>query len=206
MNLRENEMKLKYICFENLEAWETAFFDEAWPAWNKTDLEKDSPEDVFGFLDKLAADPAGNEGSEKVYSLAIDRGEESSDDPLDHKPLKFRKDQIFRWVFEEVMGYYVQEWREYDLDRIVTAAWQQGGSLFDLICDNFCVYEHYFAKVPGDLSDQEAAEAAFNSPDGVREVACRRDRLPGDEILKVRRLQDENGWMTTYAELWSERT
>ncbi len=206
MNLRENEMKLKYICFENREAWETAFFDEAWPAWNKTDLEKDSPEDVFGFLEKLAADAAGNEGSEKVYYLAIDREAESSDDPLDHKSVNFRKDQIFRWVFEEVMGYYVQAWREYDLDRIVTAAWQKGGVLFDLICDNFCVYENYYAEVPGELSDEEAAEAAFNSPAGVLEVACRRDRLPGDEILRVSRGRNENGQMMTYAELWSERT
>ncbi len=198
-------MKLKYASFENQEEYEKALESGERPSWKRTDLDKDSVEDVFDFLETFAADDSSIDlidFIEEVHVLVIDRDGESSDELRDHKPLK---DQHNDRILKEITEYF-RDKRPEDMQRLVTLAWQADFSYFDYwLCGSYFIYEHYSADVPGDVSDQEAEEAALKSPNGVLDVFYSREIKSGSELLKVTRFRDKDGQMMTHADCYRRK-
>jgi len=193
-------MKLKYMCFDSREEEDNVLFCDAWPGWKKLDLEKDSPEKVFNFLEAMAADARRNAGSEQVCYLVIDSEGESSDNPRDHRPGIDRDHFYFRCGFSCIKNYYFDKDREYVLERIAEIAWKKGGCFFDFLCSEGFIYGCFLANVPGDVSDQEAEEAALSA--GVRYV-CPAFALPYEE-RSIRRFRNRAGRLITSAEIWKK--
>ncbi len=194
-------MKLKYMCFDSNEDRLDAFYCDAWPAWKKLDLEKASPEKVFRFLESVAADASRNADSEQICYLAADSEGESSDNPRDHMAHGTLKDSILRSVYHLVDNYYYGKDREYVLERIAEIAWKKGGCFFDFLCSKGLIYGCYSADVPGDVSDQEAEEAALSA--GVRYI-CPAFAFNYEEC-SIRRFRNRRtGRLITRAEIWKK--
>jgi len=195
-------MKLKYASFENQEEYEKALESGERPSWKRTDLDKDSAEDVFDFLETFASEDGSIQCIGEVHVLVIDRDGESSDELRDHEPLK---DQHNDRILKEITEYFRNK-RPDDMQRLVTLAWQADFSYLDYwLCGSYFIYEHYSADVPGEVSDQEAEEAALNSPNGVLDVVCSKYIKPESELLKVRRFRDKDGQMMTHADCYRRK-
>lgn len=96
--------------------------------------------------------------------------------------------------FVDILTYF-SEMRESDMRALVTLAWKEYEHLYEKLCRFFHVYEFYHAEVAGELSDDEAVEAALNSPEGVRNVIWAKE--PMDATLKLYVWQGKTGTTTT---------
>ncbi len=192
-------MKLKYMCFDSREEEDAALSCGTW-AWRKLDLEKDSPEKVFSFLEAMAADARRNAGSEQICYLVIDSEGESSDDPRDHRAGIDRDHWFFESGFFNISNYYYEKDREYVLEDIAAIAWKKGGCFFDRLCSKGLIYGCFSADVPGDVSDQEAEEAALSA--GVRYIC---PSFAFDyEGRSIRRFRNRTGRLVTHATIWKQ--
>ncbi len=165
------------------------------------DLDKDSAERMLAVLEILKA------SNDSVFMKTAYKGNSWEGfnkyffDLMESNPKKWSNCRFYL----ELIIQYLHVRRPAVLQKLVTLVWQKGSEFYDSISTYFYVYERFSADVLGDLSDDEAAEAALNSPAGVLEVICRREPLPEDEILKVSKYRNRRENIMTHADLWREK-
>ena len=165
-------MKLKYTYFDSQAQYDEAVASGEQAAWKVLDVDTASVEDFAEYMENLLIDDSAPECSEEIHILVIDRDGTASDDFREASAHK-GCDQL---DYATVLNYFA-ETREKDMQELVSLAWGEYEHLYEKLGRFFNIYERYSVEVRGELSDEEAVEAALNSPDGVREVIFSREPL-----------------------------
>lgn len=165
-------MKLKYTYFANREQYDEAYASGEQVTWSLCDVDNDSVEGFAEYMENILIDDSAPECSEEIHILVIDRDGTSSDDFREYSAHK-GCDQL---DYATVLNYFAEH-RASDLQELVSLAWGEYEHLYEKLCRFFHVYESYHIEVRGELSDDEAVEAALNSTDGVREVIYSKEPL-----------------------------
>ena len=183
-------MKLKYTYFGNREEYDEAVESGEQVTWSLCDVDHDSVEGFAQYMENILIDDSAPECAEEIHILVIDNDGSASDDFRDahaHKGC----DQL---DYASILTYFA-ETREKDMQELVSLAWGEYEHLYEKLCRFFHVYERYHIEVSGELSDDEAVEAALNSTDGVREVIYKKEPL--EITLEKFIWQGKTGTMTT---------
>lgn len=183
-------MKLKYTYFANREQYDEAVASGEQVTWSLCDVDHDSVEGLAEFMENILIDDTAPECSEEIHILVIDRDGTASDDFRDASAHK-GCDQL---DYATVLNYFAEK-REKDMQELVTLARKEYEHLYEKLCRFFNIYERYSVEVRGELSDEEAVEAALNSPDGVREVIYSKEPL--EVTLKLDVWQGKTGTTST---------
>ncbi len=180
-------MKLKYTYFDSKAQYEEAVASDFQAAWKVLDVDTASVEAFAEYMENVIIDDSAPECSEEIHILVIDRDGTASDD---FREFSIRNcDQL-----ETVLNYFAEK-RESDMKALVALAWKEYEHLYEKLCRFFHVYERYSVEVRGELSDEDAVEAALNSTDGVREVIYSKEPL--EVTLKKDVWQGKTGTTTT---------
>ena len=183
-------MKLKYTYFETREQYDEAYASGEQVTWKILDVDTANVEDFAEYMENVIIDDSAPECAEEVHILVIDRDGSAPDDFREvhaHKGC----DQL---DYASILTYFAEH-RESDMRTLVTLAWKEYEHLYEKLCLFFNVYEFYHAEVRGEPSDDEAVEAALNSPEGVRNVIWSKEPL--DATLKLYVWQGKTGTTTT---------
>lgn len=162
-------MKIKYTYFDSKAQYDEAVEAGEQAAWKVCDVDHDSVEYFAAYMENILIDDSAPECAEEIHILVIDRDGTSSDD--------FREFSIRNCDQLETVLNYFAETREKDMQELVSLAWGEYEHLYEKLCRLFHVYESYHIEVNGELSDDEAVEAALTSTDGVREVLYKKEPL-----------------------------
>lgn len=165
-------MKLKYTYFDSKAQYDEAVSSDFQAAWKVLDVDTASVEDFAEYMENILIDDSAPECSEEIHILVIDRDGTSSDDFRDASAHK-GCNQI---DYASILTYFAEK-REKDMQELVSLARGEYKHLYEKLCRFFHVYESYHIEVNGELSDEEAVEAALNSTDGVREVIYKKEPL-----------------------------
>lgn len=162
-------MKLQYTYFDSKAQYDEAVASGEQVTWKVLDVDHDSIEDFAEFMENILIDDSASECAEEIHILVIDRDGTASDDFREYST-RCQPD------YETVLNYFAEK-REKDMQELVSLAWGEYEHLYEKLCQIFHVYESYHIEVNGELSDDEAVEAALNSTDGVREVIYKKEPL-----------------------------
>lgn len=183
-------MKLKYTYFDSKAQYDDAYASGEQVTWSLCDVDHDSVKGFAEYMENSLIDDTAPECAEEIHILVIDRDGTSSDDFREYSAHK-GCDQL---DYASILTYFA-ETREKDMQELVTLAWKEYEHLYEKLCLFFHVYESYHIEVKGELSDDEAVEAALNSTDGVREVIYSKEPL--EVTLKKFVWQGKTGTTTT---------
>lgn len=183
-------MKLKYTYFCNREEYDEAYASGEQVTWSLCDVDHDSVEGFAQYMENILIDDAAPECAEEMHILVIDREGSSSDDFREYSAHK-GCDQL---DYASILTYFAEH-RESDMQELVSLARREYEHLYEKLGRFFNIYERYSVEVRGELSDEEAVEAALNSPDGVREVIYSKEPL--EVTLKLDVWQGKTGTTST---------
>ena len=158
-------MKLKYTFFEDQARYDKAFNGSGQVSWKVCHADKASVADFAEFMENIIIDDTSPEHAEEIHIMVIDRDGTASDDFRDAAPHK-GSGQL---DIETVLKYFAEN-RPGQMKELANLAWHEYECLFAKLVGYFHIYERYSIEVRGELSDDEAMEAALNSSDGAREV------------------------------------
>lgn len=183
-------MKLKYTYFDSKAQYDDAYVSGEQVTWKVLDVDHDSVEGFAEYMENILIDDSVPECAEEIHILVIDRDGTASDDFREYSAHK-GCDQL---DYASILNYFA-ETREKDMQELVSLAWGEYEHLYEKLCRLFHVYERYHVEVRGELSDEEAVEAALNSTDGVRDVIYKKEPL--EITLEKFIWQGKTGTMTT---------
>ena len=182
-------MKLKYTYFDSKAQYDEAVEAGEQVTWKVCDVDHDSIEYFAAFMENILIDDSAPECAEEIHILVADQGN-ASDDFRDYHP-HHGCDQM---DYASILTYFSEK-REKDMQELVSLARKEYEHLYEKLTRFFHVYERYSVEVRGELSDDEAVEAALNSTDGVREVVYSKEPL--EVTLKLDVWQGKTGTTTT---------
>ena len=182
-------MKLKYTYFDSQAQYDEAVASGEQVTWSLCDVDHDSVEGFAEYMENVIIDDTAPECSEEIHILVADQGN-ASDDFREYHP-HHGCDQM---DYASILTYFAEH-RESDMQALVSLARREYEHLYEKLTRFFHVYERYHIEVRGELSDEEAVEAALNSTDGVREVIYKKEPL--EITLEKFIWQGKTGTMTT---------
>ncbi len=161
----------------------------------EAEILRDPPEKVADFLDDLATAL----GKSENCFLVADRNPESLNASRERDVIDCGKGwEGSGWIMKILLKYLaLRPFR--DLQKLITPEWEQDSYLFDVLRDEYFIYERYSANFKGEAGDQELRETL---PKTRAKMLFSREKIPGSELFQTRKFRDNDGSIITHADLY----